>query len=166
LKNYRATSTHLGFALLAAILCWSAPVGAQDSCQPLYDALTKLASTPSHSYARLTNPGGPPRNFLRKRSKTGRTAMPSASSFVPIQPKDNLPACIRCKVKTRMRKKTCRSGFPKKPGCPCAKKPTSTCREALASGMFRTGMNTATFALRCRRVVKALVQFLNRAIGV
>jgi hypothetical protein len=60
LKNYRATSTCLGFALLTAILCWSAPVGAQDSCQPLYDALTKLASTPSHSYARLTNPGGSP----------------------------------------------------------------------------------------------------------
>jgi hypothetical protein len=60
LKIYRAVSNFFGFGLLATTFCWSAAANAQDSCQPLYDALTKLASTPSHSYARVANPGGPP----------------------------------------------------------------------------------------------------------
>jgi hypothetical protein len=58
LKSLRVFSIHFGFGLLAAILCWSAPASSQDSCQPVYDALTKLAATPSHSYASMTDPSG------------------------------------------------------------------------------------------------------------
>lgn len=57
MKSYCVFSTHFGFALLAAAL-WCAPASAQDSCQPVYDALTKLATTPSHSYASMTDPSG------------------------------------------------------------------------------------------------------------
>ena len=58
MKSVRVFSTLFGFGLLAAILCWSAPVSSQDSCQPLYDALTRLATTSSHSYASMTDPSG------------------------------------------------------------------------------------------------------------
>ncbi len=56
MKSVRVFSTLFGFGLLTAILCWSAPVRSQDSCQPLYDALTRLATTSSHSYASMTDP--------------------------------------------------------------------------------------------------------------
>lgn len=59
LRSYRAFSNLFGFALIAAALCWSAPASAQDSCQPLFDSLTKLATTPSHSYASMTDPSVP-----------------------------------------------------------------------------------------------------------
>jgi hypothetical protein len=58
LKSLRVFSTRFGFGLLAAILCWSAPASSQDSCQPVYEAMTKLAATPSHSYASMTDLSG------------------------------------------------------------------------------------------------------------
>jgi hypothetical protein len=58
LKSDRAFSVLLGFALVAATVYWSATANAQDSCQPVYDALTKLATTPSHSYTSMTDPSG------------------------------------------------------------------------------------------------------------
>jgi hypothetical protein len=54
LKSYRVFSTPFGSALLAAALCWSAPASAQDSCQPVFDALTKIVTTPNHSYSTST----------------------------------------------------------------------------------------------------------------
>jgi hypothetical protein len=44
------------FALALGSMALSLPATAQDSCQPFYDALTKLASTPNHSYARVSGP--------------------------------------------------------------------------------------------------------------
>ena len=50
LKSYSVFSTFFGFGLLAAALCWSASASAQDSCQPVFDALTKIITSPSHGY--------------------------------------------------------------------------------------------------------------------
>jgi hypothetical protein len=47
------------FSLLAliAILQWPSALHAQASCQPVLDALTKVVSTPSHSYSTQTSEG-------------------------------------------------------------------------------------------------------------
>jgi hypothetical protein len=54
LKSFRGFPTLFGLALLAAALCWSAPASAQSSCQPVFDALTKIVTTPSHGYSSTT----------------------------------------------------------------------------------------------------------------
>ncbi len=41
-------------ALFAVSLSWSAAANAQSSCQPVFDALTKLVTTPSHGYTTST----------------------------------------------------------------------------------------------------------------
>jgi hypothetical protein len=44
------TPTFLVLVILAVFLSFAAPVCAADSCQLIFDALTKVATTPSHSY--------------------------------------------------------------------------------------------------------------------
>lgn len=50
MKSHGVFSNLAGLTLLAAALCWSAASSAQDSCQPIFDALTKIVTSPSHSY--------------------------------------------------------------------------------------------------------------------
>ena len=47
------------FICLAALTAvqWSSTAHAQDSCQPVFDALTKVAATPNHSYSTHTMQG-------------------------------------------------------------------------------------------------------------
>jgi len=54
-------STFFASMVLAVFLSFAAPARATDSCQPIFDALTKVATTPSHSYTISTGVnGGPP----------------------------------------------------------------------------------------------------------
>jgi hypothetical protein len=47
------------FTMLAILASLAAPyVIAEDSCQPVFDALTKVATTPSHSYTTNTAVNG------------------------------------------------------------------------------------------------------------
>ena len=39
-------------------LCLTASMHGADSCQPVFDALTKVATTPSHSYTSSTDVNG------------------------------------------------------------------------------------------------------------
>ena len=59
------------------MLQWSSILHAQDSCQPVFDALDKVFTTPSHSYSTYTVQG---RTIMEKKSihrakpLTGETA--------------------------------------------------------------------------------------------
>jgi hypothetical protein len=57
LNRYCAASILFAAALASALSLSQA--NAQASCQPLYNALTKLSTTASHSYTRMNNPSGP-----------------------------------------------------------------------------------------------------------
>ena len=50
LRNYVFTLSVLSLLLMGQVL----PAHAADSCQPVFDALTKVATTPSHSYTTHT----------------------------------------------------------------------------------------------------------------
>ncbi len=92
MKSDRAFPVLLGFALVAATVCWSATASAQDSCQPIYDALTRLATTPSHSYASMTDPSGGKATATEFIYMQDKTYMKVGSNWThgPITPKELL----------------------------------------------------------------------------
>jgi len=94
------TLTILTLAALTAALGVT-PARAADSCQPVFEALTKVATTPSHSYTTSTpvvngNPGGNPmetetifangQKYIRARGKWMR--LPVTSEEVVEQEKE------------------------------------------------------------------------------
>jgi hypothetical protein len=44
----------LALLTVVGIVQWPSTLEAQDSCQPVFDALTKVVTTPSHSYSTHT----------------------------------------------------------------------------------------------------------------
>ncbi len=61
--NRQSASTLFAFLVVMTVPLCSSTVHAEDSCQPVFDALTKMTSTSNHSYTILTNPsmfGGKP----------------------------------------------------------------------------------------------------------
>jgi hypothetical protein len=92
LKGYRVFSKFFGLALFAASLCWSATANAQDSCQPVYDALTKLAATPSHSYVSMTDSSGGKSTATEFIYMQGKAYMKVGGNWTdgPVTPKELL----------------------------------------------------------------------------
>jgi hypothetical protein len=52
--NRRTSLRWLTSLAVITMLQWSFPLYAQDSCQPVFDALDKVFTTPSHSYSTYT----------------------------------------------------------------------------------------------------------------
>jgi len=61
--------------VLLPLLSFSASVFAVDSCQPVFDALTKLITTPSHSYTASTVVNG-------GKQRTGETIMTQGKKYI------------------------------------------------------------------------------------
>jgi hypothetical protein len=159
---------------------FAASARAADSCQPVFDALRKVATTPSHSYTTNTsvNGGNPAegetifangQKYIRARGKWMR---------IPVTSQDVLE---QEKEKEEKGKSTCqflrnesvngeaaklysvhreydevkedgRCGYPQAPDCFCASKRTWITEATKRTGINQRASSTAMFSRRCEAV--------------
>jgi hypothetical protein len=148
LRNYVFTR----FVLLLLEIGQALPAHAADSCQPVFDALQKLLTTPSHSYttstvAKAVHPERPRRAWFRprntsaqmesgwilvlprrkswsKKEKTRRTESPVANWCVASLSMARVPRFITCKERPKTSRKIRRYGYLRLDACPCERSRT------------------------------------------
>ena len=76
LRNYVFTVSVLSLLVMGH----AAPAHAADSCQPVFDALTKLITTPSHSYTTSTPVNG-------GKARTAETIMTQGKKYIRVNGK-------------------------------------------------------------------------------